>query len=160
MIDAMYNILAVPNKNIEGIMNKGILSTYVSIFLYIYNSFNDVIAIYSILIILDYISGILVSLKSKTFSRKKGLSGALKKIMSFSIIFLAMLLDYLMAVLPKGCGFPLYDANYIAVITSVFFIVTEGISFINNLKILGVKIPNFILNIFDILRKVVEKKEK
>lgn len=134
--------------------NKGFFTIYISIFVYIYNSCDEVVAIYSILIFLDYVLGYIFSKRNNIHTWQQGLKGAVNKIVSFSIIFVAMLLDYLMISLSNNYNFEFYNTNYISVVTCVFLVVNEGSSIIKNWKLLGLDVPFYLNSVFQVLKKI------
>lgn len=161
MFNFMINLLSnnTDKINIDSVGNKSLLGIYSSLFAFIYSSFDEIIAIYTIFILIDYILGVILAIKNKNFSIKKGIEGAISKILCFSIIIVAMLLDYLMMILSCKYGIAL-EANYISVLTSIFMIVNEGSSIIRNWKLLGIETPFYIKGVFDVLKKVknIDKK--
>ncbi len=85
----------------------------------------------------DYISGILLAIKTKTLNSKKGTWGLLKKSLIFLVVFLAHMLDMV-----TGLG-------AIRSIVVMFYISNEGISVLENLGKLDVKYPQKIKEILE-----------
>ena len=92
----------------------------------------------------DYISGVLLAIKNRKVNSRIGFLGLAKKAMIFLIVLLAHLLDQV-----TGIG-------AIRSMTVFFYISNEGISIIENLGNLGVKIPQ---KIKDVLEQLEEKNE-
>jgi toxin secretion/phage lysis holin len=155
MLNFLINILSnnTYKINIEAIGNKSLFSIYASLFAYLYSSFDEIIAIYTVLILIDYILGMIFSMKNKTFCIKKGFLGAVNKLLCFTVIIVAMLLDYLMMHLSNKYGIDI-KINYIAILTSIFLIVNEGSSIIRNWKCLGIETPFYLKGVFDFLKNI------
>lgn len=95
-------------------------------------------------VIIDYLSGIAVGIKTKTVSSKTGFNGIIKKIMIFSIVYIAHLID---------------DATATSVfrnITVMFYVSNEGISILENMGQLGVQYPAGLANILAQLKGEAE----
>lgn len=145
--------------NIDSVGNKSLFGIYTSLFAYLYSSFDEIIAIYTIFILIDYVLGIILALKNKQFTVEKGFFGAIDKVLCFSIIIVAMLLDYLMTHL--SCQYDIdIKINYISVLTSIFLIVNEGSSIIKNWKGLGIETPFYLKGVFDFLKGMKNMNKK
>lgn len=95
-------------------------------------------------VIIDYLSGVAVGIKTKTVSSKIGFNGIIKKIMIFSIVYIAHLID---------------DATATSVfrnITVMFYVSNEGISILENMGQLGVQYPAGLANILAQLKGEAE----
>lgn len=95
-------------------------------------------------VVVDYISGILLAIKNGTLNSKKGFWGLAKKFMIFLVVFLAHLLDQVTGI------------EAIRSMTVMFYISNEGISILENLGNLDVKIPK---KIKDVLEQLEDKDE-
>ncbi|MEG1441664.1 MAG: phage holin family protein [Oscillospiraceae bacterium] len=83
-----------------------------------------------VLIILDYITGLIKACYTKKLSSEIGFKGLLKKIVILIVVILANVMQNLM-----GNNLPLRE------IVIMFFIANEGISLLENIAEMGVKIP-------------------
>lgn len=96
----------------------------------------------------DYITGLILSgifKKSKKtesggLSSEIGFKGLIKKVCIIICVIVANMLDYVL------------KTNYIRNVVIISFITNEGISIIENLGLIGVKIPKVITNAIDILK--------
>lgn len=96
----------------------------------------------------DYITGLLLSAvfkKSKKtesggLSSEIGFKGLIKKVCIIISVIVANLLDYVL------------DTNYIRNVVIISFMTNEVISIIENLGLIGIKIPKAITNAIDILK--------
>lgn len=100
------------------------------------------------LMALDYLTGILVaavwqrSNKSSTgaLDSKAGFKGLCKKGMILLLVWLGVLLDNA------------FGTTYVRMAVNIFFIGNEGISFLENLGLMGVPFPEFLKKALEALR--------
>lgn len=100
----------------------------------------------------DYITGLILSgvfKKSKKtesggLSSEIGFKGLIKKVCIIICVIVANMLDYVL------------KTNYIRNVVIISFITNEVISIIENLGLIGVKIPKVITNAIDILKRKEE----
>ena len=90
----------------------------------------------------DYISGVVLAVKLGKLNSRVGFMGIMKKAMIFFVVIIAHLLDQLTGL------------NAIRSITVLFYISNEGISILENLGKLDVKIPK---KIKDVLEQLEDK---
>lgn len=83
------------------------------------------------LVILDYITGICAAIHSKELSSKIGAKGIAKKMATFAVISLAHILD----------EYVLKEGGAIQTMTSIFYIVNESISILENAIRTGLPVP-------------------
>jgi len=142
---------------------KGIFALVFSVFGYVYECIDISIIILSIFMIFDYITGIAIVFKNRvidgedTFDYKKGIFGAIKKLFYFMIITVGFLLDYL---IQHFSG--MFDANIvtnglIGTILCFYFIGNEGLSLIENWRILGIDIAEILIDIFQKFKNIKPK---
>ena len=86
-----------------------------------------------IFIVIDYVSGIVSAMKLKTLRSSVGFEGIFKKGSIFLVVILAAQLDRL-----TGTTIALFRSA-----TCFFFIANEGLSILENLGEIGVKLPSF-----------------
>lgn len=102
------------------------------------------IALRSLLIIiaLDYITGVLSAIYNKELSSKIGLKGIAKKLGYLCGVILACLLDSLTG-----------NTNIIRMLVIYLFIANDGISIIENLAEMNVKLPKKVLEVLKQMKK-------
>ena len=83
------------------------------------------------LVILDYITGVCAAIHSRELSSEIGAKGIAKKITTFAVISLAHILD----------EYVLKDGGAIQTMTSIFYIVNESISILENAIRTGLPVP-------------------
>lgn len=86
-----------------------------------------------VLIALDIITGILKAIKEKRLRSRTAFFGYARKIGIFAAVILANVIDIILGL--KGA---------VAIATVVFYIANEGLSILENLAQIGVKVPKVI----------------
>lgn len=95
-----------------------------------------------IFIIMDYITGVAAAFKTKTLKSSVGFEGLMKKGAIFLIVILAAQLDRITG----------NAAGVFRTATAFFFIANEGLSTVENVGEMGVKLPGFITGALTKLR--------
>lgn len=101
------------------------------------------------LVILDYITGVCAAIHSRELSNEIGAKGIAKKITTFAVISLAHILD----------EYVLKDGGAIQTMTSIFYIVNESISILENAIRTGLPVPEKLKSIIRSLGKSEESSE-
>lgn len=96
-----------------------------------------------VLIVLDYITGVMSAFVTKTVSSLTGARGIAKKIFMLLIVAIANIVD----VNVIGTG------NVLKSVTILFYIANECISLIENAGKLGVPVPKKLLDVLEQLKK-------
>lgn len=118
-------------------MGAGVIS-------YIYGDLNSLLVTLFIVIVLDYITGLLKAFITKELSSSIGFKGILKKVLILCVVGLAHLID-------KCVGSGETWRN----IAIVFYICNEGLSILENAVACGLPVPAAIKNAL----KSLEEKE-
>ena len=95
-----------------------------------------------IFIIMDYVTGIAAAFKTKTLKSSVGFEGLMKKGAIFLIVILAAQLDRITG----------NDAGVFRASTAFFFIANDGLSIVENVGEMGIKLPKFITSALTKLR--------
>lgn len=96
---------------------------------------------------IDYFTGILCAVKSKTLSSRTGFIGIAKKLIILLLVGLVNLL---------GVAINIDGLRYLAI---SFYLANEGISIIENASIFGVPVPQKVKDILEQLKDTGEKGE-
>lgn len=115
------------------------------------------IIILVIAMIIDYITGMMSAWLNSELSSKKGIKGIVKKISYLALVAVAMIVDWLIC-----CGLQQINVNikysvFFAVLVTVWLIINELISVLENLSRMGVPIPNFLKKLINRLKTTVDK---
>ncbi|GKX29004.1 holin [Vallitalea longa] len=147
--------------------SKGFLAMCGAIFSFITNSVTELVIILAILMVGDYLTGVIASYveqeidSSKSLGKlnfKRGLTGVFKKVGYLILVGLAILLDYIVYYIgATAAGIDLGFKGIFTLIVTCWLIGTEAISLIENLGRIGVPIPGFLKKAFIKLKDTVEK---
>ncbi|MBN6887032.1 toxin secretion/phage lysis holin [Cytobacillus horneckiae] len=110
----------------------------VSSIAYLVGGIDHLITAFVILMVIDYITGVAAAWYDKKVSSKTAFKGLMKKGAMFSLIIVATQMDIVFG----------NEGQFIRYAILMFLIGTEGISLIENLGRLDVKIPKFLSDKF------------
>ena len=124
---------------------KNIISDVLSILLttiiYILGGFDVALKSLIIIVIIDYLTGVGSAYYNKKVSSKKGLKGIIKKFCYFLIVALAVVIDNLMG-----------QSGVIRTLVIYFFVANDGISIIENMAEMDVKLPKKLIESLEDLK--------
>jgi len=120
------------SKYFNWISNVG--ATVGGVFVYLFGGWDVFIITLLILMILDYVSGILKAIYKKELSSKVGWGGIIKKVLTLIVVCVAVMCEK-------------------REITIMFFVVNEGLSILENASETGLKIPEKIKEVLLQLRE-------
>ena len=107
---------------------------------FLFGDINGVLIALFVVIVLDYITGVIAAYTTNTVSSKVGFKGILKKFLMLLVVCLAHILDvYVLSELFAGSA-PLMGG------AELLFIANDGISILENVAKAGVKIPSGLLD--------------
>lgn len=127
-LTAYFNIMAVPIIMLTGVM------------------------------IIDYISGMVKAWYTGKLSSRIGAIGIVKKVSYLLVVIVAGVVDWLISSGLSGLGISFDSKFYFGLIVTIWFIINECISILENLAILNVPLPKFLTNAIHKLKVVVESK--
>ena len=128
----------------------GALSAYFNILLI------PVLVLFAVMVI-DYCTGMASAYKNKEIKSKTGLIGILKKLSYLVLVCVGGVVDYLIGTGLATAGIE-FSSYYFGLIVSVWLIINELISILENLAELGTPIPKFLVSIVHRLKTTVESK--
>lgn len=102
----------------------------------------------AVLMVLDILTGVIKAIKDKRLRSRNALYGYARKVGVFFIIILANIIDVILAL--NGA---------VAFVTVLFYIANEGLSIIENLAQIGVKVPSVIADKLHVIQSN-DSKEK
>ncbi len=126
------------NSYIANISISGVLTSIV----YLLGGFDVALKTLLIVVVIDYISGVLSALYNKKLNSKIGFKGILKKLSYFCIIVLATLLDSLLG-----------NSGAIRTLVIYFLVANDGLSIVENAAEMGVPLPKKLIEALEQLRK-------
>lgn len=95
-----------------------------------------------IVMVLDYVTGVLSAIYKKELSSKIGIKGIAKKLSYLGVVMLACVLDNLTG-----------NTNIIRTLVIYFFVANDGLSIVENLAEMNIKLPNKIKEVLKQLKK-------
>jgi len=116
----------------------GTLLTGIAYFL---GGWDTAIQTLSLVMVLDYITGVLKAIKKKKLNSKVGLWGIIKKFGYLVVVALSVVMD-------KLAG----DTGAIRTMVIYFFIANDGISILENLGSMGVPLPKKLKEVLEQLK--------
>lgn len=119
----------------------------------------------SLLMVIDYISGMLASKKEAIehpdemqyrWSSKKSIIGIYKKIGYILTIFVAVSTDYLIHQYALELGLKFSSKTLFGLLVSIWFILNELLSILENANRMGVILPQFLIKVLISIKKNVD----
>lgn len=119
-----------------------VTSVLATIFIYVLGGFDIAMKSLIIVMIVDYLTGIVSAFYNKNLSSKVGFKGILKKMCYFCVIALAVVIDNLTG-----------TSGTIRSLVIYFFVANDGLSIIENMAEMGIKLPQRLIDALDQLKK-------
>lgn len=110
--------------------------------------------------LLDYISGMVAAWSQKTLNSRCGVMGIIKKVGYIALVAVGIAVDYLITSALINVGISLQVNYCFGMIVTIWLIINELISILENLKRLGIPLPDFLVKIVSRLKNNVEDKTK
>ena len=115
------------------------------------------IIILIIAMIIDYVTGMMSAWLNSELSSKKGIKGIVKKVSYLALVAVAMIVDWLIFQGLQQINVDLNYSVFFAILVTVWLIINELISVLENLSRMGVPIPNFLKKLINRLKTTVDK---
>lgn len=113
----------------------------------------------TLVMVIDYITGMTAAYVNAELSSRKGIRGIFKKLGYYSLVCVGMTLDYILCSGLAQIG--VYGNNiFFGLIVTVWLIINELISILENLSRLDVPIPKFLKSVVERLKNNVDDKIK
>ena len=122
-------------------ISNSIIASILTTFIFLLGGIDIALISLLIIIVLDYVTGILSAFYNKQLSSKIGYKGIIKKVSYFIIILVAVLLDRLLG-----------ETNLIRTFMIYYFVANEGLSIIENVGEMGIKLPKKLLDALEQLK--------
>ena len=105
----------------------------------------------------DYVTGVAAAWVAGTLSSRAGLLGFIKKLGYLVAVGVAVVVDYVIVEAAAGTGMDLGNNHIFGLLVTIWFILNECISILENLSEIGVPLPGFLSAIVKRLKKSTEK---
>lgn len=122
-----------------------VLSVLLTTIVYILGGFDVALKSLIIIVVIDYLTGVGSAYYNKKVSSKKGLKGIIKKFCYFLIVALAVVNDNLMG-----------QSGVIRTLVIYFFVANDGISIIENMAEMDVKLPKKLIESLEDMKHKTE----
>lgn len=114
----------------------------------------------TLVMVIDYITGMAAAYVNAELSSRKGIRGIFKKLGYYSLVCVGITLDYILSSGLAQIGIT-NDINiWFGLIVTVWLIINELISILENLSRLDVPIPKFLKSVVERLKNNVDDKIK
>lgn len=117
-------------------------SVILTSFVYLIGGFDIAIQSLLIVIVIDYLTGIASAIYNKELSSKTGLKGILKKFCYLLIVALSVVIDNLLG-----------QSGLIRSLVIYFFVANDGLSIIENMAEMNVKLPQKLIDALEQIKK-------
>lgn len=119
-----------------------VISVIFTTFVYLIGGFDIAIQSLLIVMVVDYLTGIASALYNKTLSSKIGFKGILKKFSYLCVVALSVVIDNLTG-----------QSGVIRTLVIYFFVANDGLSIIENMAEMGVKLPQKLLDSLEQIKR-------
>lgn len=117
------------------------ISVVLTTFVYLVGGIDVAMKSLLIVIVIDYITGVMSAIYNKELNSTIGLKGILKKFSYLIIVCLSVILDRIVG-----------DTGAIRTIVIYFFVANDGISIVENIGKMGVPLPKKLTEVLEQLR--------
>lgn len=111
-----------------------------------------------LVMIIDYVTGMTSAYINSELSSKKGIVGILKKLCYFGLVCVGICVDYIIQTVFSQLDIQLNIQMIFGLLVTVWLIINELISILENLNRIGVPIPKFLSKIVSRLKTTIEDK--
>lgn len=157
-------MVVIPVDNVESITIQGALAALMTMISYYCGIVAVPIIVLIAVMIIDYVTGMVAAWKGKKLSSRIGAFGIVKKVCYLALVCVGMGVDWLIYSGLRQVGVALDYTIFFGVLVTVWLIINELISILENLEGVGVPLPKFLLSVIKRLKisteKVVESEDK
>lgn len=119
-----------------------ILSVILTTIIYLLGGFDIALQSLLIVMIVDYLTGIVSAIYNKELSSKIGFKGIIKKFSYLCVVALSVVIDNLTG-----------QSGLIRTLVIYFFVANDGLSIIENMAEMGVKLPQKLIDSLEQIKK-------
>lgn len=114
------------------------------------------ITVLMIAMIIDYITGMVSAWHKSELSSQKGVFGIVKKVSYLALVCVGMGVDWLIYSGLNQAGISTENSVFFGVLVTIWLIINELISILENLEAIGVPMPAFLIKIVKRLKVTAE----
>lgn len=111
-----------------------------------------------VVMIIDYLTGISEAWHSKQLNSRIGLIGIVKKVGYIMLVAVGIVVDYLISSAFVAAGLTFDTGFVVGLLVTIWLIINELISILENLSQLGVPMPGFLKKLVQRLKNTVNEK--
>ena len=115
------------------------------------------VIVLALVMIADYITGMAAAWVTGTLSSRAGVLGIIKKCGYLFTVAVAIVVDYIIHTAAAGTGMDLGGVHIFGLLVTIWLILNECISILENLSEIGVPLPGFLISVVKRLKKSTEK---
>lgn len=119
-----------------------VISVILTTFVYLIGGFDIAIQSLLIVMVVDYLTGIASAIYNKELSSKIGFKGIIKKFCYLLVVALSVVIDNLTG-----------QSGLIRTLVIYFFVANDGLSIIENMAEMGVKLPQKLIDGLEQIKK-------
>lgn len=119
-----------------------VISVILTTFVYLIGGFDIAIQSLLIVMVVDYLTGIASAIYNKELSSKIGFKGIIKKFCYLLVVALSVVIDNLTA-----------QSGLIRTLVIYFFVANDGLSIIENMAEMDVKLPQKLIDALEQIKK-------
>lgn len=116
------------------------------------------VAVLVAVMVIDYITGMIEAWVNHTMSSRVGIVGIVKKVAYLFVVAVAVVADWVIQEAAGRAGIEMGGFYAFGLIVTVWLILNECISILENLAELGVPLPEFLIRLIRRLKKTAEDK--
>ena len=132
-----------------------------SAFLAVLSCYGGVVAVQLVVLmvvmVIDYVTGMVSAWHSADLSSRKGLFGIVKKISYLALVLVGMGVDWLIYSGLQAVNVSIGYTVFFGVLVTIWLIINELISILENLGAIGVPLPKFLVTAVKRLKTTTEK---
>lgn len=111
-----------------------------------------------LVMVADYVTGMAEAWVNKTMSSRVGIVGIIKKLAYLAAVAVAIVVDWIIQTAGAKAGLDLTGFYAIGLLVTIWLILNECISILENISEIGVPLPDFLVKLVGKLKKTTEEK--
>lgn len=114
------------------------------------------VLILGVVMLIDYITGMTRAWVTKQMSSRIGVVGIIKKVGYLFVVAVAIVADLMIQFAAGKAGLDLGSVYYFGLLVTIWLVLNECISILENLSDIGVPLPGFLVKLIEKLKKTTE----
>jgi toxin secretion/phage lysis holin len=156
----MSDLAETLNKSLQGKNHDGFIAMLFSVLSYVCGGNTYLLPILTILIIIDYVTGVIASIISdRQFSFRTAIKGAARKASYILFIIFAQLIDAVVIAINHTGIVDIGSFHYLGFFVNLYLIGTEGLSIVQNVAVCGMPMPPLLVRFFKRLEKLTGEEQ-